>query len=100
MTNRTSYVGPSSEDTYRLRRLSEEVRGRLFEIALILSRTTANVAIPKDGVVKFMPRQANPGAAGGDWVEVIVTDDGHGNPVEACYGEIGGQAFAESPCGH
>jgi hypothetical protein len=102
MTDRTKsgYVGPSSEDAYRLRRLSEEVRGRLFEIALILSRTTANVAIPKDGVVKFIPRQASGDAGAGDWIDIIVTDDGHGNPVEACYGVSGGVAFAESPCGH
>jgi hypothetical protein len=86
---------PSSDDAERLRRLSEEVRSRLFEIALILSRT-AGVALPKN--VKFMTSEAvlakNAGSSG-NWMEIIDVDG-----KEACYGVIDGVPFAESPCGH
>ncbi|GAA1236781.1 hypothetical protein GCM10009665_28700 [Kitasatospora nipponensis] len=89
------------EDMQRVDRLSEEVRGRLYEIALIVSRTVG-VQAPTGHVEKFVPREAVPltgrhadaDAGGGDWVEIGEVDG-----TEYCYGEIGGQAFAESPCG-
>ncbi|MFD5797930.1 hypothetical protein ACFWIO_31275 [Streptomyces diastatochromogenes] len=87
------------EDMQRVDRLSEEVRGRLHEIALIISRTVGNEP-PKGRVGKFVPREAvqmvkkHANASRGDWMEIGEVDG-----VEYCYGEIGGQAFAESPCG-
>jgi hypothetical protein len=87
------------EDALRIQRLSEEVRGRLLEIALIVSRTVG-LRLGSNPVIKFAPcgvmsktQNAETGMAR-DWVEVIDVDG-----VEACYGEIGGQSFAESPCG-
>lgn len=84
-----------------MRRLSEEVRSRLLEMTLILART---VGIEHRGsaAIKFVPRKtareadagAEGDAGGGDWMEI---DDVDG--FEVCYGVIGGQAFAESPCG-
>lgn len=89
-------VNLSDEDGQRLRRLSEEVRGRLAEIALILTHSGGK-ALPTDGSIQFgsanrpMPAMA----ASGDWMEITVGKDGE----EACYGVFGGEPFYESPCG-
>jgi hypothetical protein len=83
------------EDAQRMRRLSEEVRSRLLEMALITARTVG-VQLRGSADIKFIPlkaaREADAGA--GDWMEIDEVDG-----VEFCYGVIGGHAFAESPCG-
>lgn len=86
------------EDAARLDRLSEEVRGRLAEIGMILSRVSGNA--PGGGaVIGFVPREAKKAkveaAASGDWVEIVDIEPN----TNYCYGEIGGEKFAESPCG-
>jgi hypothetical protein len=87
------------DDAQRITRLSEEIRSRLFEIALIATRSTPTARL-KGHVLKFVPReaarQANAGsdAGAGDWVEIIEVDG-----FEVCYGVIDGHPFAESPCG-
>jgi hypothetical protein len=45
-----------SDDRERMQRLSEEVRGRLMEMALITTRTLG-VEMEDDAVVKFLPVQ-------------------------------------------
>ena len=85
----------SSEDAYRLRRLSEETRSRLLEIALILAHAGAK-AVPPDGSISFdSGRRPVPRAGGpGDRMEIVEGKDGE----ETCYGVIGGEEFYESPC--
>lgn len=87
----------NDEDAARLARLSEEVRSRLAEIAMITSRV-AGVDTPTGHVVKFVTREAgfkkNAQAADGDWMEIGEVDG-----FEFCYGVIDGHPFAESPCG-
>jgi len=84
-----------SEDAYRLRRLSEEARSRLLEIALILAHAGAK-AVPPDGSIRLdSVRLPVPTAGGpGDWMEIVEGKDGE----ETCYGVIGGEPFYESPC--
>jgi hypothetical protein len=87
------------EDADRMSRLSEEVRSRVLEMALITARTVGR-ELPKDAVPKFIPQvraqddDAGADAGGGDWMEII--EEGG---FTACYGVINGHAFAESPCG-
>jgi hypothetical protein len=82
------------DDAQRMRRLTEEVRSRLLEMALIGARTVG-VELRGSAHFKFIPltaaRQADPT---GDWVEIDEVDG-----VEFCYGVIDGVPFAESPCG-
>jgi pyruvate formate-lyase activating enzyme-like uncharacterized protein len=87
------------EDAQRMRRLSEEVRSRLLELALITGRTVG-MEIPKTGNIRFVPGKKTKAmdASSGDWVEIIEVDV-NGRTVEACYGEKDGKPFAESPCG-
>jgi hypothetical protein len=87
------------EDAQRLRRLSEEIRGRLVEVALIATRSVGK-QIPKNADIRFVPgtKAKALDASSGDWMEII-TVDVNGDTVEACYGEIDGKPFAESPCG-
>jgi|GEM_PF-4263663 len=89
----TTHYELSADDAERLQRLSQEVRNRLREIAQIAARPVG-VQLDDDMLIKFEPRDAGSTVDSGDWVEIIVVD-GH----EVCYGEIGGQPFAESPCG-
>ena len=51
--------------------------------------------LPKTALITFAPRDARSAAESGDHMEVVVVD-GH----EVCYGTIGGESFAESPCMH
>jgi hypothetical protein len=87
------------EDAQRLRRLSEEIRGRLVEVALITTRAVGK-QIPKYADIRFVPGSKTKAmdASSGDWIEIIEVDV-NGTTVEACYGEIDGVPFAESPCG-
>jgi hypothetical protein len=88
-----------TDDAQRIVRLSEEIRGRLQEIGMIVNRT-AGVESPKGHVARFIARDAglrlepSEGAGADDWVEIIEVDG-----VESCYGVSGGRPFAESPCG-
>jgi acyl-CoA reductase-like NAD-dependent aldehyde dehydrogenase len=86
----------SPDDGQRLRRLSEEIRGRLCEIALILTRSGGK-PLAQDGSIQFGSAKRPVPAMGGpgDWMEITVGKDGE----EACYGVIGGEPFYESPCG-
>jgi hypothetical protein len=45
-----------ADDRERMQRLSEEVRGRLMEMALITTRTLG-IELDRDAVVKFLPVQ-------------------------------------------
>jgi hypothetical protein len=84
------------EDVNRLRRLSEEIRGRLVEVALIVAHNNA-LALKDTTNIKFTPPKVLNkvrDASGGDWIEI---GEVVGN--EYCYGVIGGRPFAESPCG-
>jgi hypothetical protein len=87
------------EDALRLRRLSDEIRGRLVEVGLIVTRAVGK-QIPKNADIRFVPGTKTKAmdASSGDWVEII-TVDVNGDTVEACYGVIDGKPSAESPCG-
>lgn len=84
-----------ADDAERLRQLSQEVRSRLRESAQIAARAVG-IDVGENAIVKFLPRKTrdDPDAGAGDWIEIIEVDG-----VEVCYGVIGGQPFAESPCG-
>lgn len=87
----------SFDDIQRLARLSEEVRGRLAEISMILSRATGDPNVEKGTIRGFTPKGVKSKKASnrsGDWMEIMDVDG-----VEACYGVINGKPFAESPCG-
>ncbi|MDV4159957.1 hypothetical protein ELI38_04240 [Rhizobium leguminosarum] len=84
-------------DLQRLVRLSEEVRGRLAEISMIVARASGNTEMENAPVRKFTAKgvkSKNASTRAGDWMEIIDVDG-----VEACYGVINGKPFAESPCG-
>jgi hypothetical protein len=83
------------EDAQRMRRLSEEIRSRLLEMALITARTVG-IELRGSAAIKFVPRKTarEADAGAGDWMEIDEVDG-----FEVCYGVIGGKAFAESPCG-
>ena len=87
----------NEEDALRLARLSEEIRGRLAEIAMITARV-AGVEPPKGRVVKHVTRDAGlkkrADAGSGDWIEIDEIDG-----FVVCWGVIDVQPFAESPCG-
>lgn len=85
------------DDAQRLDRLSEEIRGRLQEIGLIVARVTGTEQ-SGGAVVKFVPREAKKAhvdAEDSDWVEIVDIEP----DTNYCYGSIGGEKFAESPCG-
>jgi hypothetical protein len=84
----------SADDAQRLQGLSQDVRSRLREIAQIAARP-AGVQVENDSLIKFEPRDAGSAADASDYMEIIILD-GH----EVCYGTIGGESFAESPCQH
>jgi hypothetical protein len=80
-------------DRERMQRLSEEVRGRLQEMALITTRTLG-IPLDRDTVVKFSPVETR---ADGDLgvvtnIEIVCGPDGCG-----CYVEPPG--ICEFPCG-
>lgn len=84
----------SAEDAQRLEELSQDVRNRLREIAQIAG-PPVGVQVTENSLIMFAPRDAGSAAESGDHMEVVVID-GH----EVCYGTIGGESFAESPCMH
>ena len=98
-TSHRSHHGLQPEVAQRVARLSEEIRGRLVELAIITARATG-VDAPQSSAIKFAPRTIKTDNAGeGDWIEIIEVEGDDGQVYEACYGVVGGQAFAESPCG-
>jgi hypothetical protein len=84
----------SPEDGERLNRLSEEVRGRLTEMALIVGRVAGNDSFSKGELGKFVPREGVkvPGGSkeSSDWMEIL--DYG---PLHGSYGHIGGHWFVK-----
>ena len=60
----------STDDRVRMRRLSEEVQGRLQEMAPITSRTL-DIPIGSDSVIKFAPQMSSRQSADGETVLVI-----------------------------
>lgn len=72
------------EDRERMRRLSEEVRGRLTEMALITTRTLG-VEMDADATVKFLPVQLpSADASDGLALQILGREDVEG-PNCMCY---------------
>ena len=95
MTDPANRLEVTQEDAQRLNRLSEEVNGRLTEIALIIARITGE-AYTGGPVRSFVPRQAtSTEAATSDWLEIVEIVPG----FECCYGSIGGETVLACPCG-
>ena len=82
-----------------MNRLSEEVNGRLTELALIIARITGE-AYTGGPIQSFVPRQ--PASASGvaevaatsDWLEIVEILPG----FNCCYGSIGGETVLSCPC--
>lgn len=72
-----------AEDRQRMRRLSEEVRGRLEEMALITSRTLG-ISLTKDTVRKFVTVEQAADEAHVTHVEIVDYPDG----THGCYTEF------------
>ncbi len=88
------------EDRERMQRLSEEVRGRLQEMALITARTLG-IDLDSDTVVKFVPLKVDRASLGqepglgeepGQTIEIVCGPAGCG-----CYVDPPG--ICEFPCG-
>lgn len=63
------------EDLVRVRRLTEEVKGRLYEVGLIMGRTLGHTITPGT-IVKYEPRQSAERADETIEVVVIALPDG------------------------
>jgi hypothetical protein len=79
----------SAEDRDRMRRLSEEVRGRLLEMALITGRALG-IAITSDTIVKYDPTPHHAGDEASETtttveVVIIAVPDGNGGTTFGCY---------------
>jgi len=86
----------SQEDAQRLDRLSEEIRGRLTEMALIMARVSGS-EYSGGAVTKFVPRKAvqtHELVASSDWIEIVEIVPGY----NCCYGSVGGQTVLNCPC--
>jgi|SRR5215218_7549757 len=98
MTETTETKSPRkklvTDDQERLQRLSEEVRGRIEEMALILARN-AGIKLEATAVRKFVPQQA---ADDSPVVEVEIFDLPDG--TSGCHVTTAdGGGFSEYPCG-
>jgi hypothetical protein len=83
-----------SDDQVRMQRLSEEIRGRVEEMALILARN-AGIQLGPDAARKFQPQQT---VAESDVVEVEIIDLPDG--TSGCYVTTAdGGGYSEYPCG-
>ena len=80
------------DDTQRLNRLSEEVRGRLTEMVAIVGRVAGDEDFSVGEVTKYEPRTAAHSVddGSGGWMETFEIF-GH----QGSYGHIGGQWFIE-----
>ena len=89
----------SAADAERMARLSEEVRGRLEEMAHIAART-AGIRLDKNVVRKFVPRDVTASDAP-TVVEVEILDDFLGPGTHPCclVALSDGDWFVECPCG-
>jgi hypothetical protein len=83
----------SAEDHKRMRRLSEEVRGRLEEMALITARVLG-ITLSADAVRKFAP--AGPTAERAEVVHVEIIDNPDG--THGCYTEFSDGSAKCEPC--
>jgi hypothetical protein len=83
----------STEDRQRMRRLTEEVRGRLEEMALITARTLG-VPLSPDAVRKFVPVAAEADRPHVVHVEIIDNPDG----THGCYTEFEDGSAVCEPC--
>lgn len=63
------------EDRMRVRRLTEEVKSRLYEVALIMGRTLGE-EIPAGALVKYQPEESKENADQTIEVVVIALPDG------------------------
>lgn len=97
------YLAP--EDDQRMKRLSEEVRGRLEEMALIAARV-AGIKLDPNAVRKFVPHtiavtEADAGAGGSPPVvtKVEIFDATSEHPEMCVVIYSSGPAGLESPCG-
>ena len=72
MTTTDTYqrVPLAPEDLVRVRRLTEEVKSRLFEVGLITGRTVGH-NIPPGTVIKYEPRESSTDQTGGS-IEVVI----------------------------
>lgn len=100
MTVETMAPGPekfalSGDDAVRMRRLYEEVSGKLEEMSLIFTRTVG-VPLSSVAVRRFAPEEPSVEA---DWaVHVQIVCAGPDGPC-GCYVEIAGEApYCEYPC--
>jgi hypothetical protein len=83
-------------DAERLDRLSEEIRGRLAEIALIVTRVSG-AKYDGEAVGSFTPRgsrAATEHSAAYDWIEIVEVLPG----FNCCYGSIDGKTVLDCPC--
>lgn len=93
MSVATSGTQLSVEDRQRMRRLSEEVRGRLEEMALITARALG-VPLANDAVRKFVPVDTGTDEAHVVHVEIIDNPDG----THGCYTEFDDGSAVCEPC--
>lgn len=85
-----------AEDAARLDRLSEEVRGRLAEMALIVARVSG-VDYSGEAVGRFTPRGSRPAkehSATSEWIEIVEILPG----FNCCYGSLEGKTVLSCPC--
>lgn len=94
----------SEEDAARMARLSEEVRGRLEEMASIAARVMGR-RLDRNTVRKFVPHESTSGGTfephGPTVVEVEILDDflGPGHRPCCLVALSDGDWFVECPCG-
>ena len=102
--NAPTQVKLQAEDAQRVRRLTEEVRGRLEEMALIVSRALGR-NLETNAVRKFVPvtraTDEGPAAAAATsdhllYIELVGQPDGSTACVLHCPGH---EVFIENPCG-
>jgi hypothetical protein len=87
----------SAEDAVRVHRLSEEVQGRLEELALIATRS-AGMSLDRDAVRQFVPRQQAEGLTVPTLPDIEVLTLPGGTTCCLIFRPDGGVTF-ECPCG-
>ena len=92
----TERVRLTQDDHARMQRLSEEIRGRLEEMALIMTRTLG-IALTPEMVRRFTPLTAGSLEADVTRMEIVCAPDG---ATCGCYVTLDdGTGFCEYPCG-
>ncbi|MFI9552161.1 hypothetical protein [Nonomuraea endophytica] len=69
-TTEQTRVPLSTDDRARAKRLTEEVKSRLYEVSLIMGRTLDR-EFPADSLIKYEPKQSTQ-ADDGQTIEVVV----------------------------